>query len=112
MLVLLLAGLSSAQVAPPRITDGRHQAGDIEPGVYMTTQRGCGTHAEFEPDVQLGVGIGHRRGKLPKLPKLPEPPGPRYLSISRNPFVVAYVFTGGCTWTRVRPIPKVPDTSP
>jgi hypothetical protein len=33
MLVLLLAGLSSAQVAPSRIIDGRHQAGDIEPGV-------------------------------------------------------------------------------
>lgn len=72
----------------------------------MTTQHGCGTHAEFEPDVQLGVGIGHRGGTPP------EPAGPRYLSVSRNPFVVAYVFTGGCTWSKVRPIPKVPDTSP
>jgi hypothetical protein len=109
MLVVLLAGLSSAQVAPPRITDGRHRAGDIEPGVYMTTQRGCGTHAEFEPGVQFGVGISRRGGTLPKPP---EPPGPRYLSISRNPFVVAYLFTSGCTWTRVRPTPKAPDTSP
>jgi hypothetical protein len=105
-LALLLAGLSSAQAAPPRITDGRHQAGDIDPGVYMTTQHGCGTHTEFNPDVQFGVGIGHWGGTPT------EPAGPRYLSVRRNPFVVAYVFTGGCTWSKVRPIPKVPDTSP
>jgi hypothetical protein len=79
----------------------------------MTTQQGCGTRAEFEPDVRLGVGFskpgvgfGHGGGAQP------EPPRPRYFSISRNPFVVAYVFTGGCTWTKARPIPKVPDTSP
>jgi hypothetical protein len=102
VLALLLAGLSSAQVAQPRITDGRHRAGDIRPGVYMTAQHGCGTQVEFRPDVRLGVGTGRWHGTLP------EPPGPRYYSVRRDPFVVAYVFTGGCTWTRVSSIPKVP----
>ncbi|GAB3987763.1 hypothetical protein GCM10029978_107830 [Actinoallomurus acanthiterrae] len=106
-LVLLLAGLSSAQVKASTITDGRYRAGDIEPGVYMTTQHGCDTDVEFAHDrlPALAADVADR-------PERPEPPGPRYYYISHDPLVVAYIFTGGCTWTRVRPIPKIPATSP